>query len=100
MKDNGFGGKIKSIMKEKQKKNRRALLFLILSVCLISGLVGIRNQYVSYPISDGFINLSDMNMEDKAVQLNGSWKFYEGTFEDTVSQTAGSLDVPEAGGGK
>ncbi len=100
MKGNGFGGKIKNIMKEKQKKNRRALLFLILSVCLISGLVSIRNQYVSYPISDGFINLSDMNMEDKAVQLNGAWKFYEGTFEDTVSRTAGSLDVPGSWRGK
>ncbi len=100
MKGNGFGGKIKNIMKEKHKKNRRALLFLILSVCLISGLVSIRNQYVSYPISDGFLNLSDKNMEDKAVQLNGAWKFYEGTFEDTVSQTAGSLDVPGSWRGK
>lgn len=91
---NWFGGKIKSIMKEKQKKNRRALLFLILSVCLISGLVSIRNQYVSYPISDGFLNLSDENMEEKAVQLNGAWKFHEGAVEDTGSQAAGSLNVP------
>ena len=97
---NRSGGRIKQIMKEKYKKNRKALLFLILSVCLISGLVSIRNQYISYPIADGFLNLSEENLEEKAVQLNGVWKFYEGTLEDTSSQTADSLEVPGSWRGK
>ncbi|MTK06401.1 MAG: hypothetical protein F8N38_04820 [Hungatella sp.] len=97
---NRSGGRIKQIMKEKYKKNRKALLFLILSVCLISGLVSIRNQYISYSIADGFLNLSKENLEEKAVQLNGVWKFYEGTLEDTVSQTADSLEVPGSWRGK
>lgn len=100
MKGYGPGGKIKSIMKAKHKKNRNALLFLILSVCIISGLVSIRNQYVSYPMSDGFLNLSEEDMAEKAIQLNGAWKFYEGSFEDTGSQTANSLDVPGTWRGK
>ncbi|PPK83555.1 7TM protein involved in diverse intracellular signaling [Lacrimispora xylanisolvens] len=87
-------------MKEKYKKNRKALLFLILSVCLISGLVSIRNQYISYPIADGFLNLSKENLEEKAVQLNGVWKFYEGTLDGTGSQTADSLEVPGSWRGK
>ena len=97
---NRSGGRIKQIMKEKYKKNRKALLFLILSVCLISGLVSIRNQYISYPIADGFLNLSKENLEEKAVQLNGVWKFYEGTLDGTGSQTADSLEVPGSWRGK
>ena len=97
---NRSGGRIKQIMKEKYKKNRKALLFLILSVCLISGLVSIRNQYISYPIADGFLNLSKENLEEKAVQLNGVWKFYEGTLDGTGSQIADSLEVPGSWQGK
>lgn len=97
---NRSGGRIKQLMKEKYKKNRKALLFLILSVCLISGLLSIRNQYISYPIADGFLNLSEENLEKKAVQLNGVWKFYEGTLEDTGSQTADSIEVPGSWRGK
>ena len=104
MKGNRTGGRIKNIMKEKHKKNRKALLFLILSVCLISGMISIRSQYVSYSISDGFLNLSGENMDEKAVQLNGLWRFHEGTLEgtlkDTVLQPAGSLEVPGTWRGK
>ena len=97
---NRSGGRIKQIMKEKYKKNRKALLFLILSVCLISGLVSIRNQYISYPIADGFLNLSKENLEEKAVQLNGVWKFYEGTLDGPGAQIADSLEVPGSWQGK
>ena len=83
-------------MNEKRKKSRNALLFLILSVCIISGLVSIRNQYITYPISDGFLNLSNENIEDKAIQLNGTWKFYEGTFDTDGARQAGPLKVPES----
>ncbi|ADL04055.1 sensor histidine kinase [Lacrimispora saccharolytica] len=87
-------------MKEKHKKKRNALLFLILSVCIISGLISFRNQYDSYPISDGFLDLSEENMEGKVIRLNGIWRFYEGTFEDNGPLPYGSLEVPGTWRGK
>ena len=75
-------------------RKRNALLFLILSICILSGLVSIRKQYDTYPISEGFLNLSEENIDQKVIQLNGPWQFYEGTFKDSSLSSPEKLTVP------
>lgn len=88
---------MKNVLKARQKSIIPLVLYFVIFAGFIFSLVGISLRTYSYSIVDGKLNLTDKDIDNKVIELNGDWEIYQ---YNNDNEMLGYLRVPNTWSGK